>query len=307
MRFQRVLFYVDAVARHGSIRKAAEQLNITSSALNRRIQDLEQELRSPLFERWSKGVRLTSAGEIFLHSARSQIADTIRLRSTLDDLRGLRLGKVKVACSQAIATDYLPVAISKFREPHPMVTFEVNVIDHGLTLTALEEFEADLAIVYRPTMHPGILQLASVRQRVMVVMRHGHPLESEKYVRASDLSRFPLALPDRRYGVRQMIDEVSAKRGIPFNIAVESNSFDMLRGMVRRGDAVSLQIEIGAWPSSDGIISRPLDQRDATPDVVGLCQLSGRNLPVAAAMFAEQIAADFKSGNDLISAKRSNS
>src|SRR4051812_35299240 len=62
LRPPRVLAYVDAVARCGSIRKAAEALNVASSALNRQILDLEADLGSPLFERLPRGVRVTSAG-----------------------------------------------------------------------------------------------------------------------------------------------------------------------------------------------------------------------------------------------------
>ena len=64
MKHLRILDYVDEVARSGSIRKAAEQLNVTASAVNRRIMDLEEELGAPLFERLPRGVRLTTAGEL---------------------------------------------------------------------------------------------------------------------------------------------------------------------------------------------------------------------------------------------------
>ncbi|HUD88673.1 MAG TPA: LysR family transcriptional regulator, partial [Xanthobacteraceae bacterium] len=66
LRPPRLLTYVDAVARHGSIRKAADALNVASSALNRQILDLESDLGSALFERLPRGVRLTAAGEVFL-------------------------------------------------------------------------------------------------------------------------------------------------------------------------------------------------------------------------------------------------
>src|ERR1700686_1600598 len=62
LRPPRLLTYVDAVARHGSVRKAADALNVASSALNRQILDLELDLGSALFERLPRGVRLTAAG-----------------------------------------------------------------------------------------------------------------------------------------------------------------------------------------------------------------------------------------------------
>ena len=69
MKHLRVLNYVDEVARSGSIRKAADRLNVTASAVNRRIADLEDELGAALFDRQPRGVRLTAAGEVFLDEA----------------------------------------------------------------------------------------------------------------------------------------------------------------------------------------------------------------------------------------------
>src|SRR5215470_9014099 len=95
------LRYIDAVVRAGSIRKAAESLSITSTALNRRILSMEQELGAPIFERLSRGVRLSAAGEILIHHARAQIADMERVKSQISDLSGVRRGHVSIACSQA--------------------------------------------------------------------------------------------------------------------------------------------------------------------------------------------------------------
>ena len=83
MRHLRFLHYVDAVARVGSIRKAAEQLNLASSALNRRILDMEEELGVALFERGSQGVRLTTAGELFVSYIRRTAKDLSRQAAEL--------------------------------------------------------------------------------------------------------------------------------------------------------------------------------------------------------------------------------
>ena len=107
MRHTKLLAHIVEVARAGSIRKAAEHLNLTASAMNRRIQDLEAELGTPLFERRARGVRLTTAGEMFVRYARTQIAEVEQLRSQIEDLRGVRRGPVRLACSQAVAHDFL--------------------------------------------------------------------------------------------------------------------------------------------------------------------------------------------------------
>ena len=93
MRHLRFLRYIDEVARAGSIRKAAEQLHVTASAVNRRIMDIEEELGAPLFERRARGVRLTAAGELFLRYIREQAGDVARVQSQIEDLKGLRSAK----------------------------------------------------------------------------------------------------------------------------------------------------------------------------------------------------------------------
>ena len=292
MRHLKLLTHVVEVARVGSIRKAAEHLNLTPSAMNRRIQDLETEVGTPLFERRPRGVKLTTAGEMFVRYARSQIADADRMKSQVEDLRGLRRGPVQIACSQALALDYIASRVAGFQKKHPKVTFDLKVMDHERALAALAAYEVDLALVYRPAMWPSLRVIASIPQRLSVIVRADHPLAGKKTVRLSDCAEYPAALPDRTLGGRQILDEVTTRRELRLNMQAESNSFEMLRGLVHRCGMITFQIEIGA-PSGDlgfGLTGRPIDTRDVpTADLV-LCQLRGRGLSVAAATFAELLA-----------------
>jgi DNA-binding transcriptional LysR family regulator len=276
----------------GSIRKAAEQMNLTPSALNRRIQDLEEEVGTPLFERRPRGVKLTTAGEMFVRYARSQIADAERMKSQVEDLRGLRRGPVLIACSQALALDFLATRVSGFQKQHPRVTFDLKVMDHDRALTALASYDVDLALIYRPAMLPTLRIIASAPQRLVAVVRADHPLAKKATVRLSECSGFPAALPDRSLSGRQILDEVSTRRDVRFNVVAESNSFEMLRGLVHRCDLVSFQIEVGA-PSKDlgmGLVACPIDTRDIPAAELVLCQLRGRGLSIAAAAFSETLA-----------------
>jgi DNA-binding transcriptional LysR family regulator len=292
MRHLRLLTHVVEVARTGSIRKAAERLNLTPSAMNRRIQDLEAEVGTPLFERRPRGVKLTTAGEMFVRYARSQIADAERMKSQVEDLRGLRRGPVLIACSQALAHDFLASRIAAFQKRHPKVVFDLKVMDHERALAALAAYDVDLALVYRPAMWPTLRVIASIPQRLVVIVRADHPLAVKNLVRLSECAEYPAALPDRTLSGRQILDEVTTRRDLRLNTLAESNSFEMLRGLVFRCNMISFQIEIGA-PSDElgiGLVSCPIDTRDVpTADLV-LCQLRGRNLPVAAATFAELLA-----------------
>lgn len=299
MRHLRLLRYVDEVARAGSIRKAAERLNLTASALNRRVQDIEDDLGTRIFERLPRGVRLNAAGELLIRHIRGQLADMNRVKSQIEDLSGFRRGTVSIACSQALAYDLLPSAIAAYRSEFPLVEFQVKVRDHGDALRALADFEVDLALVFRPSLMPEFQVLASAEQRVVAIMSAEHPLAGKPTLRLRDCAAYPLALPERSYGGRQLLEEATARSSFRFEPVVESNSFEFLRNYVRFERAITFQIEVGA-PASlkerHGLVARPIDPRDMASARLAMGQLRGRALPVAAAKFAEQLGRRLEGG-----------
>jgi DNA-binding transcriptional LysR family regulator len=280
MRHMRIWQYVDEAARCGSFRRAAERLNITPSALQRRIQDVEEDLGNDLFERTSSGLTLTSAGEIFIHWIRGQAAALQHAQSRIEDLTGLRRGEVRIACSQAMAVSFLPAEIARFREAHPLVGFSVMVRDHNTSITALRNYEADIALVFQPGRHAEFQPLM------------GHPLCRKSTVRLRECLDYPLALPDPSFSGRRIMEEIMASVSTRVEVEVESNSFEFLRNFVRRTQAVTLQIEMGAIEelAGAGLATRPIDDRDLAHGSLVLGQLKGRTLPIAVAKFADQIA-----------------
>jgi DNA-binding transcriptional LysR family regulator len=292
MKHLRILSYVDEVARSGSIRKAADQLNVTASAVNRRIMDLEEELGAPLFERRPRGVRLTAAGEVFVNYLRQQDGEVERMKSQIEDLKGMRRGTVRIACSQALALEFLPRQIGEFRKRHPFVAFDVQVYDHEQAMAALAAYEVDLALVFRPPFLANFQPLMTLEQRIVAVMSSEHPLAAKRTVRLRDCAAYPVALPERSIGGRQLLDEVMARGRISFQVAAESNSFELLRGLVLEANLISFQIRVGTMPSGNklGLVARDIDDRDVPRANLVLGQLRSRNLPIPAAIFAERLA-----------------
>ena len=84
-------------------------------------------------------------------SVRGKIKSLIEGRKAqIEDLKGLRRGTVRIACSQALAHEFLPAEIAAFRAAHPLVAFEVKVLDHERAIAALASYETDLVLVFRP-------------------------------------------------------------------------------------------------------------------------------------------------------------
>ena len=82
-----------------------------------------------------------------------------------------------------------------------------------------------------------------------------------------------------------------ARTALEFNIAAESNSFEMLRGLVSHAGLISFQIRIGTMPQGNklGLVAREIDGRDVPNANLVFGRLRDRNLPVATAVFAERV------------------
>lgn len=291
MRHLMPLTYIDAIARAGSIRKAAETLAITSTALNRRVLSLEEELGVPIFERLPRGVRLSTAGELLIHYIRTQSSDFERLKSRIADLAGERRGHVAIACSQALLPYFLPEQISAYRALHPRVTFSVLLRDRAAAEQALVDHSVDLALVFEPVRISEVQVIATARQAVHAVMAPDHPLAAASSVRLAACAEYPVALPTPEYGVRHLIDLALRRSSVDLEPVVESDSFEFLRRLPAHESIIGFQVPIGlpVQDGIDGIVTRRLDRRDVPEGMLYLGQLRGRILPVAAAKFASQV------------------
>src|SRR5216683_2923938 len=89
MLHSRLLRYLDEVVSSGSIRKAAEKLNVASSSINRQILELEESLQARIFERLPRGLRLTSAGEVLITHVRQTLRDHDKVQTRILELQGL--------------------------------------------------------------------------------------------------------------------------------------------------------------------------------------------------------------------------
>ncbi|MEO0402764.1 MAG: LysR family transcriptional regulator [Pseudomonadota bacterium] len=293
MRHLKDFEFIEGVIRAGSIRKASEDMNITASALNRRINRFEDEFGFEIFERLPRGVRLNPAGELLLHHIRSQRSDFARLKSQVADLSGVRRGHVPIACSQALLPYFLPREIASYRKDHPGVTFTVNARGRVAAERELSEFASDIALVFEPLTMVDFEVIYAIAQPIHAVMRADHPLAEHSEIRLRDALRFPHVAPSEKFAVRVLL-ETAARRssGTEVDPLIESESFDFMRHYAAWEDMISFQFPIGLDMSNDPtLVARPLAKRDAAPGNLLLGQLRGRTLPVASARFMRQLVA----------------
>ena len=297
MRHETTLRYVDAIARHRSIRRAAEALALTPSALNRRLLALEEEIGAPLFERRAQGVRLSAAGEVFIHHARRQMAEMARVRAAIEDMKGARRGHVTLAVDGSLPHAALAGRIAAHRSEHPGVTFEVVPCGRGEAAMLLEGYGADIALAVEPEASGAFATLASAPVRLLALVGAGHAASGADVARLHEVLAEPLALPPAGASARFVLERAAARRDLPVRPVV-SGPDELTVPLVRAGAAIGIALALPdaadgreAWgrPAPAGIGVVPLDPRDVPPARVHVGQMRGRTLPVPAARFADAI------------------
>ena len=292
MRHLTHLRYIDVVARERSIRKASEKLNITSTALNRRILALEDEVGTPLFERLPSGVRLNTAGELFIQHIRSQMTDLSRVLSQISDLSGVRRGHVTISGGPELLASFLPKQIAQYRQEFEAVQFDVVRHTPAESLAALINFESDMAFVFDSVLPSDVHIVASVSQPLYALVQDSHPLAANSMLKLQDCLAWPVVSPQTDSGLKTMLEVGRLRTAANLQTVIHTDETEFVLDYVRREQAVGFAIPLsfeGSTQSLSGLKAIAIDERDLPPGIVHLVQRKGRVLSVAAAKFMDQM------------------
>ena len=291
MRQVQIYGAIDTIARMGSIRRAAEALAISPSALNRQVLAVEDDLGVPLFDRLSSGVRLSTAGEIYIKCFRDHLADLKRVESQIADLSGQRIGTVRIGVGPELSASFLPNLITVYQRTHPRVNFVLETMAYDTVGDAVAEGVIDIAIAASPVQAPGLLDMASEDLQVVGVTSNNGS-DAPAIFTFGDLAQRPLIVPTHRSGLRNAIDAVFSGRRIAPRYLVETDG-PVTSQIMTYPDALWLVADKNldhSFLTNKGLSAHPL-MPGTLPDVrVHILQLERRLLPVAAANAARMLA-----------------
>jgi DNA-binding transcriptional LysR family regulator len=240
-----VLRYFLETARLGSIRGAAEKLNVAPSAVSRQIALLEDSYGMPLFERHAAGMRLTAAGGAFARQAHATVRDFERLRSEIDDLQQLRRGTVRVFTVEA-AFSILGRAMADFALEYPGISFEVQMATGIPVIEAVAAERCDIAIGFMPLRNPDVEEVQSLRDPIVAIMHPTHPLASRTKVSLPELADHPVALLDESNATRGLLDQAVAQEGLSLRTVATVSHAGVGLALVRSNLAMMFLPGLGA-------------------------------------------------------------
>jgi DNA-binding transcriptional LysR family regulator len=232
MLHARMLRYLNEVARCGSIRRAAARLNVASSAVNRQILTLEEELGVALFERMPRKLRLTTAGELLIDHVRNTLKDYDRVNAQLEALKGIQRGKVSIATTLGLAMGPLRATVSEFLHRHPGVQVIVRALVADAIPNAVIAGEADLALSYNLNVDPGLRTHMALEIPIVAVVAPHHPLVGRGKVHIAEAAAYPMILPLPGMTVRDLVATVFSQLSIPHLPVLETNSIEMIKQLV---------------------------------------------------------------------------
>jgi DNA-binding transcriptional LysR family regulator len=233
------LTYFAEVARSGSLRHASEVFDIVPSAISRQMTQLESQLSVTLFERSSRGMTLTEAGKLLLDFVDEGERRIGALGQRLDDLSALRRGTVRLAVVEATAHDFLPRILERFSALHPGIEFRVSVCATGEIPDRLLSHAADIALAFNSPSRDDLVLRARMAQPMHLICAPGHPLVTQLPVAMKQLDGLAVAVPDRSFGIRRLIDHAAAAAGIRLRLALEADSLQLILKVVASSNLVS--------------------------------------------------------------------
>ena len=293
----RIVFLFEAIKR-GSMRAAADALNIAPSAVSRQIALLEQELAIPLIERHTRGIKPTEAGRLLIEYFREQRSHQNDLLSHLQELRGLRSGTVRIALGEGFVSDLMSGPLRRFSKHYPDISIALDVGGTNELIRRVSEDEADIGLVFNPPPDSKIVSLTFSRQPVQAIVGPGFPLlRKTGPFRITDFLSYPLALNHPTYGMRHLLQLVEQTEKIRMTPSLTTNSFYILRQFAR------LQLGVTFLPSfvaaselaAGELFAIPIQQPILENAEAHLIKRAGRKLSFAANRMMQFMASNMSS------------
>ncbi len=240
------IHYFLSVVHHGSIRRAAQELAVAPSAISRSIRQLEDEMHTPLFERVRQRLQLTSAGETLAYHGRASQRELSRACSFIEDLQGLRRGRISIAAVESVTRALLPEVLGNFWQRFPNVTVEIRTAGSEEALEALSEGTCDLAIAFDAPLPRKAKRLSSSHLHVGALVAASHPLAgSTQGLRLRDFRGERILLPDHMLDLGRLLQAVAGAVSVEFRERVVSTSIHSLITMACAGHGVTFQTRAG--------------------------------------------------------------
>lgn len=227
------------VAKLRSFTQAAESFHVRQPSVSLLVKGLERELEIKLFEKLGNKVRLTTAGEELLQRAKEILAKVEGIKEGMDEVKGLKKGKLSVGGSTLAAAAFLPVAVQAFKKEHSGIDVILKIQRSNSLEKKLLDGQLDVAILGFPPRSPLVVGSPYRDDEIVVIAPPNHPLTKKRSVSLEMLSKEPFITPEKGMFTREMVEQKFVAKRLPFvpvlEVGAEFGARDAIRSAVANG------------------------------------------------------------------------
>jgi DNA-binding transcriptional LysR family regulator len=282
------------VAKAGNVTKAAEKLFISQSAVSQAIKQLEDKLDCKLFNRNTRGVQLTTEGEVLFSYASNAITLIENAQEKLTKMKNLRDGEIKIGASDTACTLFLLPFLNKFSSEYPEIHISVINRTTRELIKLLKNGTVDISFVNLPVEDDAMLEIMPVMQIqdcFVVGSRYAYLASSVIHLR--DLCKYPILMLEKSSNTRKHMDSFLAGYDVEIKPSIELESLSLLSDFAKIGLGIAATIKEDVQKLLDSGELFELQFIEKLPKRnIGIAKMKNISLSYAAKAFKKSIVAE---------------
>ena len=232
------------VAKHQNFTKAADKLYVSQSAVSQAIMQLEERLGCKLFDRNTRGVQLTTEGEVLYSYADNAVSLIKNAQDKIANMKSLRDGEIKIGASDTVCSLFLLSFLEKFSSTHPEIRISVVNRTSRELVRVLKNGAIDIAFINLPAEDETMLEITPVMQIqdcFVTGAKYAYLANSVMHLR--DLRKYPILMLEQNSTSRKQMDLFLSGYDIKIKPAIELDSLALLSEFAKIGLGIAATIK----------------------------------------------------------------
>ena len=225
------------VAESGTMSAAAERCFISQPTVSQVIRELEEHYQVRLFERLSKKLYITDAGERLLTSARKVLEQFNLLETNMESSRAEEY--LRIGATITVGACLLSSILNDMKQLHPKLNTYAYVANTSTIQEKLLHSELDVALVEGVISHPDLICIPVVDDFLVLAVANGHPLAREEQIRVEELAQYDFVMREKGSGTRKLFEDYLKEHGVPCRIAWEATCPDTIKSAILYNNCIA--------------------------------------------------------------------
>jgi len=229
-----------ALLEHQSVRKAADQLDLSRTLVSRYLTELEEMIGERLFDRAATGLMPTDAVPYLLEYARSVEASHEKLLDGVNQLKRLHTGNLLISLSEGLIDTLIEDVLADFATKYPGVEIVLNMRATAEIIGDVLSNEAHIGLAYNPPSTQGVEFCASAVHHIVAAVHPDHPLaQSARPVSLATALAYPVGIMPQTYGLGLLIRTIAKAENLMLRPSFNANTLMALRAYAQHAGGVA--------------------------------------------------------------------